>query len=71
MKVLLPFFNDSTLMFVSRLQPMLRAHGFDAISMLLSEHAGALTTRQLTMSLPDGPDMATSRNCAARGVVSV
>jgi len=60
MKVLLPFSNDSTLMFVSRLQPMLRAHGFDAISMLISEHAGALSTRQLTMLLPDGPDIEAS-----------
>lgn len=56
MRFLLPFYDDSTLMFATRLRPMLESVGIETVTLLETDKDG-LSDRQREMLLPEGPDM--------------
>ncbi len=57
MKYLLPFYDDSTLIFASVMQDLLRASGHEATTVLENGAMGLLSERQVFSHLPQGPDV--------------
>ncbi|MFY0691449.1 MAG: hypothetical protein JXR14_05930 [Paracoccaceae bacterium] len=63
-RILLPFSDDSTLFFACRMAELLRVAQADAVLGWMTD-GSALSHRQMTQSLPDGPDLLI-RNTAFR-----
>lgn len=57
MRILLPFFDDSTLIFAAKIKPMLVSRGFDVLCLRDVEKKDGLSERQMTQLMPEGADI--------------
>lgn len=57
MQILLPFYDDSTLIFAAKLRALLLARGIRATTLLDNAAKPTISERQINQHLPDGPGM--------------
>jgi hypothetical protein len=55
MRFVIPFFDDSSVIFAAATQRKLKDRGHDVLTALMADHK--LSDRQLTNNIPNGPDM--------------
>ena len=70
MKFLLPFMNDSSLIFAASLREKLRARGHEALAVHFTENEEPdVSERQMATIMPEGPDLDVAPNFFAGGSI--